>query len=308
MGFYKCALPLMWVAVLGCGTDPAFTLTDAATQGGILKPPSRSAEKDSSLDQRQSPESQQTSEGASGPEALGGGGSGSGAPSKSSLTSKEMSHQKIPGGTSGVQDSASVGSESGQAMAVEISTSQEGQVSTSGEMPPGSDDKSKGEASAEASDPNFNREKSRCAANLGLKDASRIHLVNSQSQVTLTRPGDAILVKLSGNRTSLDLNIASVGSHGEEGGQKLAGVCVVLRGNQSKISVKVNAIMGAIDIDARGNMSRAHIEIAANASVQSIRADLGGNDARVEIVDQSSAGCQQVEAQNGVRCTASAND
>lgn len=127
-----------------------------------------------------------------------------------------------------------------------------------------------------------------CADILGVP-LSRVHLVSREQDVSVQQ-GGVIAVKLTGNKSRLNLKLEGNGD-----GAKVKGVCLFLAGNQSTANVKI----GGLEVESlvyvgRGNQSQGTVQVNGTGSIGKIAGDLAGNQAKLTVSGEGQHPCDGV--------------
>ncbi len=127
-----------------------------------------------------------------------------------------------------------------------------------------------------------------CADILGVP-LSRVHLVSREQDVSVQQ-GGVIAVKLTGNKSRLNLKLEGNGD-----GAKVKGVCLFLAGNQSTANVKI----GGLEVESlvyvgRGNQSQGTVQVNDSGSIGKIAGDLAGNQAKLTVSGEGQHPCDGV--------------
>jgi len=136
----------------------------------------------------------------------------------------------------------------------------------------------------------------KACAKLNGVSVDRVKVTGNKSSASLTS-NTVVAIKLSGNQTYLDLNLAGRGS--------IAGMCIFVTGNQAIASVNTAVRLGNLIYIGRGNRSSGDIEVKASGEVSNIVADLRGNRASLSIHGEGIYNCNKanvIDKTGGFRC------
>lgn len=189
-----------------------------------------------------------------------------------STTTSEDNDTTSSGGTTSGNDDKSHGRKSGDSVAHKDDDATTGTTNSNPGTVVGCPSKSEAKA---------------CAEILGVP-VTQVHLVSQESDITVQQNG-VIAVKLTGNKSRLNLNLA-----GTAEGAKVKGVCLFLAGNQSTADVKVGLEVGTLVYVGRGNQSQGTVTVAEAGVIQKLAGDLSGNQSRLSITGAGDHPCEKV--------------
>lgn len=121
-------------------------------------------------------------------------------------------------------------------------------------------------------------DKEKCAKTLGLnaQDITDAFKLSKSTDAKEIKSNGAILVKLTGNETKLDLKVAGADA------ATLKGICVFLAGNKSQLSLKLAGIkLEKLAYVGRGNQTKLAVDTAKDAEIVAAEIDLKGNDSSI---------------------------
>lgn len=118
-------------------------------------------------------------------------------------------------------------------------------------------------------------------------DGADVVVVTGDQNHVVLEPTDVLGVRVAGNHNEVTITpqgSADDGTTTEGGPTWIAGLCLVLRGNQPRATVS----LGGIDVDriaviATGNQPEVTVDVLADANVGAIELDLRGNGGRFQI-------------------------
>ncbi len=129
-----------------------------------------------------------------------------------------------------------------------------------------------------------------CARRHGV-GRDRIMVVSSTTAMQITGDDRVVAIKLVGNQSRLDLVIAA---QNPRAGGRLAGLCIFLAGNQSRIEVDARIDIGMLYYKGRGNLSAGLFRVAAGATLDTLDVDLAGNQASLDLLGDGDHPCDDV--------------
>jgi len=114
-----------------------------------------------------------------------------------------------------------------------------------------------------------------CADLVGVS-VKKVKIAGNQPSVSM-RSGEAVAVKLTGNKAFLSLNLIG----GRENG--IEGICVFLAGNQAEAMITTNVNVGTLVYIGRGNRTKGQVTIGEGYQLQRSYVDLSGNQSQLSI-------------------------
>jgi hypothetical protein len=166
-------------------------------------------------------------------------------------------------------------------------TSADGQDSTQpypGSTPDGDTESGQGNKGSGSS--KVPSEAALCAAHFGVSSQKVVVAGNQTTESRNIDDASIVAVKLTGNKTELNLLIQSL-----NGNNAMQGLCIFLAGNQTRVQVALETHLRGLVVYARGNQASAQINLGSSGSLGALYADLKGNEPQIAVQTNGQFAC-----------------
>ncbi len=132
----------------------------------------------------------------------------------------------------------------------------------------------------------------------GIGTKIKVLSVSSATQAVTISPDTVLAIHLSGNQNQIDLNLGA--SSG------IAGVCLILTGNQSAAKISSASSFNKLVYVGRGNLSQGQIAMQDGASIASANIELSGKQAKLAVNGVADGSCSTAKMKGNspeLQCT-----
>ncbi len=125
-----------------------------------------------------------------------------------------------------------------------------------------------------------------CASVAGVGQ-NRVKVAGSQKDISLT-PTEALAIRLTGNLNKVTLKLSATLPT-----TKLPAVCIFVAGNQNKISMDVNMVVGKIYVRARGNQALVEAQVNKDGVIEDLQIDANGHSPQIVMKGEGKYPCDK---------------